>query len=215
MIEDRIVNKIIKAKCKEIFPKDVFQKGTSRIYYDDNGYYLTQIEFQPYSLRKGTFLNVGLSFLFHKEECLSYNFCYDKDIRIGRKFIEFKDEIQFERDIAEYVELANEYILKYREFRDIQYTKDYITNHLDDCNWNPYYKSMLCFLTDDIVQGQKYYQMFLEEPFFKTIIEKYDYPRTIEDLDKKYVWTMIKNQREFWHSKNAMKRMKNYPEWEW
>lgn len=214
MSEDNVINKIIKRKCKEIFPEDVFQKGASRVYYDDNGYYLTHIEFQPYSLKKGVFLNVGLSFLFNKEDSLTYNFSYDNDIRVGNKFIEFKDQLQFENDIVEYVELANKYILRYREFRDIQYAKDYIMNNLDDSNWNPYYKSMFCFLTDDIIQGQEYYQMFLAESFFKRIIEKYNYPKNLKALNKDYVLDMIKNQRHFWHSKPAMKKMKNCDEWE-
>lgn len=49
------VNKIIKRLCQEIFPRDVFQKGNSRVYLDDNGYYFTMIEFQPYSLKKEHF----------------------------------------------------------------------------------------------------------------------------------------------------------------
>lgn len=214
MADDKIINKIIKKKCKDIFPKDVFQKGTSRVYYDDNGYYLTQIEFQPYSLKRGAFLNVGLSFLCGKGESLSYDFSYDNEIRIGKKFIEFIDEAQFERDIVKYVELAKEYIFKYREFRDVQFAKDYMMDNLDDSNWNPYYKAMFCFLTDDIVQGQKYYQIFLDEPFFTRIIERDSYPNKVEDLNKEYVIDMIRNQRHYWHSKTAMKKMKNYPEWE-
>ena len=214
MADDKIINKIIKRKCKEIFPLDVFQKGTSRVYYDDNGYYLTHIEFQPYSLKRGTFLNVGLSFLFGKGENLLYDFSYDNEIRVGKEFIEFIDETQFERDIVKYVELANEYIHKYREFRDIQYAKEYMMNYLDDSNWNPYYKAMLCFLTANIVQGQKYYQIFLDDPFFERIIERDHYPKRIEDLSKEYVLDMIRKQRHYWHSKPAMKKMKNYPVWE-
>ena len=49
------INKIIKKLCKEIFPSDVFQKGNSRVYLDDNGYYFTVIEFQPYSIKKVLF----------------------------------------------------------------------------------------------------------------------------------------------------------------
>lgn len=214
MADDKIINKIIKRKCEEIFPKDVFQKGTSRVYFDDNGYYLTLIEFQPYSLKRGTFLNVGLSFLSHKNESLLYNFSYDNEIRVGKKFIEFIDEVQFEHDIVKYVDLAKDYILKYRKFRDIQYAKEYMVNHLDDSNWNPYYKAMFCFLTDDIVQGERYYQMFLDEPFFERIIEQDNYPKKVEDLSKECVLNMIKTQRHFWHSKTSMKKMKNYPEWE-
>lgn len=206
-----MINKIIKRKCKEIFPEDVFQKGKSRIYLDDNGYYLTLVEFQPYSLKKGVFLNVGLYFLFNKEENLSYNFSYGNEIRVGKKFIEFIDEIQFEHDVVDYIEQAKEYVLKYREFRDVQHAKEYMMNHLNNSNRNPYYKSMLCFLTDDILQGRKYYQRFLDDPFFKEIIEEYDYPNNAEALNKDYVLAIIKHQRCFWHSKLTLK---NYPEWE-
>lgn len=47
MSECNNTNKIIRKLCKEIFPSSVFQKGNSRVYFDDNGYYFTMIEFQP------------------------------------------------------------------------------------------------------------------------------------------------------------------------
>lgn len=145
---------------------------------------------------------------------LAYDFSYENEIRVGKKLIEFKDEIQFEKDIIEYVKLANEYILRYREFQNVRYAKDYIINNLDDSNWNPYIKSMLCFLTDEINQGRKYYEMFLNNSFFKDVIEEYNYPTNFEVIDKEYVLGMIKNQRHFLHEKSAMKKMKNYTEWE-
>lgn len=77
-------------------------------------------------MEKGVFLNVGLSFLFCKSDYLAYDFSYENEIRVGKKLIEFKNEIQSEKDIIEYVELANEYILKYREFQNVRYAKDYI-----------------------------------------------------------------------------------------
>lgn len=76
------------------------------------------IEFQPYSLQKGTFLNVGLSFLFSRSECLSFSYSYNNESRIGKKFIEYIDDKQFEKDVRKYVELANDYILKYRMFAE-------------------------------------------------------------------------------------------------
>ncbi|MDO5407946.1 MAG: hypothetical protein Q4F28_11580 [Eubacteriales bacterium] len=124
------------------------------------------------------------------------------------------DETQFENDIVNYIEIAKDYIFKYRKFRDILYAKEYMMNNLDDNNWNPYYKAMFCFLTDDIFPGQKYYQMFLDNSFFERIMKQDNYPEKVEDLNKEYVLDMIRNQRHYWHSKTAMKKMKNYPEWE-
>lgn len=206
--EDTNINKIIKKLCKETFPGDVFQKGNSRVYLDDNGYYFTMAEFQPYSLRKGTFLNVGLSFLFTKEDYLSFSYSYHHEARIGKKFIAYIDDEQFEKEVREYVSLANEYILKYRKFAEIDYAKRHIINELDDTNWNPYIKSMFYFLTDNRENGIKYYKMFLDDPFFKRIITEYQYPTDIEELNKEYVMNMIREQRKHWHSKSTMKKMK-------
>lgn len=208
MNQDNNINKIIKKLCKEIFPNDVFQKGNSRIYLDDNGYYFTMIEFQPYSLKKGTFLNVGLSFLFNKSDDLSFSYSFKNKSRVGKKFIEYKNDEQFEKDVRKYVELANKYILKYRKFIDINYAKKCILKGLNDNIWNPYIKSMFYFLTNEQEKGRKYYKMFLENPFFKDIIDKYNYPNDINVMNKDYVMNMIRDQRKFWHKNSSMKEMK-------
>lgn len=207
MNQDSNINKIIKKICKEVFPSEVFQKGNSRVYLDDNGYYFTMVEFQPYSLKKGAFLNAGLSFFFYKNNRLSFSYSYNSELRIGKKFIEYINDKQFEKDIRGYVLLANDYILRYRDFSDIDYAKEYIVNELDNNNWNPYIKSMFYFLTDDAENGKKYYQMFLNNPFFKRIIEEYNYPTCVEKLSKEYVLQMIKENRLLFHSKSSMKRM--------
>lgn len=66
-MEDKTIHsKIIKQVCKEILiPIGVFQKGTSRIYLDDNDYFFTVIEFQPSSWDRGTYLNIGITFLWY------------------------------------------------------------------------------------------------------------------------------------------------------
>lgn len=208
MNKDNNINKIIKKLCTEIFPEDVFQKGNSRIYLDDNGYYFTVIEFQPYSLKKGTFLNIGLSFFFNKNNYLTFSYSYKGKTRIRKKFIEYKNDEQFEKDIKKYVKLANKYLLKYREFKDINYAQKYIVNRLNDNNWNPYIKSMFYFLIDCEEKGRKYYQKFLDNAYFENIIDEYNYPKDINKINKNYIMDMISEQRKFWHSKEFMKKMK-------
>lgn len=205
------INKILNKLCKEIFPSDVFQKGNSRVYLDDNGYYFTMVEFQPYSLKKGTFLNVGISFLFKKDEILSFSYSYHDKCRVGKKFIEYKNDEQFEKDVRKYVELAKKYILKYRKFTDINYAKKYIVKKLYVC---PYVKSMFYFLTDEQEKGRKYYKMFLEDPFYKNRIDEDHYPNDLSMMNKDYVMNMISNQRKNWHSKSSMKKMKIIPDYE-
>lgn len=213
-LENNDINKIIKKLCKEILPQDVFQKSDTRVYYDDNGYYLTVVEFQPYSLEKGTFLNAGVSFLFDKSDYISYSYSYDDNIRIGRKFIKYINDSQFESEVRTYVELAGRYVLRYREFRDINHAKDYIVKTLNDYNWNKYIKAMFYFLTDDRENGAKYYNKFLNSHYFKRIIEQYDYPRDPHMIDRDYVLEMIKNKRRWLHGRKFMKKMKTFQEYE-
>lgn len=56
-------DQIIKQLCKDtLLPLGVFQKGTSRIYIDDNGYFFTVLEFQSSAHAQGTYLNIALHF---------------------------------------------------------------------------------------------------------------------------------------------------------
>lgn len=114
---------IIKKLCKEILiPAGIFQKGSSRVYIDDNGYFFTVIEFQPSGFSKGTFLNVGLCFLWNENDYMGWN---NPNSRVGRQFIEYQDNEQFERDVKPYVEKALELALFNRNLRDIEYAKEY------------------------------------------------------------------------------------------
>lgn len=205
MNQSNNINKIIKKLCREIFPTDVFQKGNSRVYLDDNGYYFTVIEFQPYSIKKGTFLNVGLNFSFEKGHVLRFLNLYG-DERVGRKFIEYINDEQFEKDVKKYVKLANKYILKYRRFADINYAKKYIAKKLGN-RWF-YKKSMLYFLTDDQENRRKYYKKFLDNPFYKTRIEEFNYPKDVSQINKDYIMNIISEERKLWHSEPSMKKMK-------
>lgn len=218
------VNKIIRKLCKEVFPGDVFQQGSSRVYLDDNGYYLTMAEFQPCTLGKGAMLNVGVSWLFVKMEYLPFSYAYDNQVRAGQRFIEYVDDAQFETDIREYVELAGDYILRYREFRDIGYTKEYMLKTLDDDGWHPYEKAMFCFLMNDEENGRRFYQKFIDEPYFRSkvigkhhlegVVEKYRYPTEAAIMNREYVLDMIRQKRELLHSKSSMKKMKRFEAYE-
>lgn len=110
-------DQIIKKLCKEILlPRGVFQKGSSRTYIDDNGWFLTIIEFQPSSWSKGTYLNIGLNFLWAQKDSFSFDFPLNPRIK---GFIPYKNDEQFERAIRPCVETALEQVMFYRALRDI------------------------------------------------------------------------------------------------
>ena len=106
-------NQIIKQVCKEILlPIGVFQKGTSRVYLDDNGYFFTVIEFQPSANGTGTYLNVGLHFLWNERDCLSYDF--PREFRIG-SLVVYENDAQFTRQVTCYAQKALRRVLYFRK----------------------------------------------------------------------------------------------------
>lgn len=73
-----VADKLIAKAAREVLkPLGLFQAGTSRIWIDDNGWFLTVVEFQPSSRSKGAYLNVSISFLWDQGkgflEVLPYN----------------------------------------------------------------------------------------------------------------------------------------------
>jgi hypothetical protein len=76
-------------------PLGLRQKGRSRLWIDDHGWWLVNVEFQPSSWRKGSYLNVGEQHLW----CERDYFIFERHERpaSGAAFIEFtNDETTFE-----------------------------------------------------------------------------------------------------------------------
>ena len=70
-------SKIINKTAKKIFGVyGIKQKGQSRIWLDDNGWFTTVIEFQPFRGRQGTTLNVGVNFNWYEKEYFSFDIGY-------------------------------------------------------------------------------------------------------------------------------------------
>lgn len=123
-MEDGPHKKIIKALCTEqLLPLGVFQKGTSRTYIDDNGWFFTVIEFQPSDWSKGTYLNVAMHFLWNEKQYISFDFA-DRFCRVG-EYIAYENDEQFTREVAKYVAEAVKWVKFYRKLCDPKAAKRY------------------------------------------------------------------------------------------
>lgn len=128
-------NQIIKKLCKDILlPIGVFQKGNSKIYIDDNGYFFTVIEFQPSAYAKGTHLNIALHFLWNEREYIAFDFPFDSRVK---NFIEYQNDEQFTREVTKYVQEAAEQVLFYRKLQDIETAKSYVKKWSRKYKGNP------------------------------------------------------------------------------
>jgi hypothetical protein len=105
-----IHSRIIAQAAKEtLSPLGVFQKGRSRTWIDDRGWWIVVIEFQPPSWSRGSYLNVGAMWLWHEKDYFSF----DVGSRVAR-FLRYLDERQFTPEAMKLAFLAREETLKLR-----------------------------------------------------------------------------------------------------
>jgi hypothetical protein len=94
----------------------MFQKGRSRIWLDDHGWWIGIVEFQPSGFSKGSYLNVSAMWLWHEGEEVdfSFDFSFPPSPRVG-EFISFESEEQFGAEATRLASVAREWVLKYRQ----------------------------------------------------------------------------------------------------
>lgn len=62
-------NKVIRAAAKSaLTPLGLKQQRNSRIWYDDRGWWALVVEFQPSGFQRGSYLNVGVVWMFYESE---------------------------------------------------------------------------------------------------------------------------------------------------
>ena len=206
-------SKIIRQVCKEILiPLGVFQKGTSRLYLDDNDYFFTVIEFQPSNWDKGTYLNIGLTFLWdcNQSDILYFKFSRQPASRYG-KFVEYRNDIHFRNEIIELVNIAKQEILLYRRLKDTNFAKDWIITYAKKFKEKKYERfgldiANICILNNDIKLAKLYFENYCKE---KNIVEQID-----SNISKECLISVIKANRQMWHSKSSMKKMPVSPKYD-
>lgn len=156
-------SKIINKTAKKIFGVyGIKQKGQSRIWLDDNGWFTTIIEFQPFRGRQGTTLNVGVNFNWYENEYFSFDIGYRQDV----DFVEYNgNDERFLGEVEKFCKIALNKILKYREwFKDLHNAKFHILNHTftSENIWGSYHKGMICGLTNEFDKRNDYFKKILK-----------------------------------------------------
>ncbi len=207
-LEDKnIHSKILRQVCREILiPIGVFQKGTSRVYLDDNDYFFTVIEFQPSSYNRGTYLNIGITHLW--DHCQTDTLGFGFPRRIAGRYAElvvYENEAQFRDEIIKLANLAKEEILFYRKLRDTEFAKSWMMAHAERYGEKKYARygldiANICTLDGDQELAKFYYENYHRERDTQAQMNE-------EELSKEYLFSNIRATRKMWHSKPAMKRM--------
>jgi hypothetical protein len=109
-------NRILAAAGKSYLkPLGLVQKGRSRVWIDDRGWWVGVVEFQPSAWSKGSYLNAGACWLWLQKDhfSLDYGVGYG-DVRLDTHR-EFKDAGDYEAAAAHQATLARDAVLKLRE----------------------------------------------------------------------------------------------------
>lgn len=174
-------NKIINAAAKRILaPEGLFRVGSSRTWIDDNGYFVIQVEFQPSSYDRGSYLNVGISFLWETSEGLNETLASNIGYRVNKVgYVSYRGtDAAYEKKMEDFAEVAMEKVREYRQFRDMDYAKRQMKSQLNNIPkgrgfWEVYELAMLCFLKRDFEEGKEYFNRFLPKRVVKDFLIKF------------------------------------------
>ncbi len=220
-MSDKTHDKIIKMAANEnLAPIGMFQKGQSRCWLDDNGWFLIQVEFQPSSWSKGAYLNVGISFLWDKTEALNETLSFDVGYR-EKEHVEFKgDEEEFYKEMVGMAVYARDKVILFRQYNDFDFCKQKLKEFADErnslwCNWD---MAMFCFLTKDNGNGKKYIRRIVENNNQETTGIDWIDKMTIkskellmaEDDLACFVLNTIHERRRNFSNKSSFKKLKNW-----
>lgn len=138
--------KIINAVAREVlYPLGVRQKGRSRFWYDDAGWYTTFIEFQPSGWSRGSYLNTGVHWLWYPKDHWSFDLV-DRDCG----FAEFENKDQFRDAILPMAESAATFVRETRaRFETLSGAFDYAKERSPPVDWYGLHLGILAALGGD------------------------------------------------------------------
>jgi hypothetical protein len=133
-------NKIVSNIAKEVLSPLGMKRQGKRLWYDDHGWFAIIAEFQPSAWDKGSFLNVGISFMFYEHHHWTFDHGYREE-----DFVSAKSEEQFAESIRMIAESASRSVRRYRDLAsDLSALRSEMSksiNHPDD--WGHYYAGIL------------------------------------------------------------------------
>ena len=149
-------NKIINAAARQALkPLGLKRKGSSRVWLGDLGWRVIQVEFQPSSWSKGSYLNVGIAWLLYEKSYLSFDVGY----RVDTPFIEYKSDDQFEPAVARMAERAASEVAKLQEtFESLPSTAKHFSNEELTGPWSHYYAGVIFGLSGMAAESHRCFQ---------------------------------------------------------
>jgi hypothetical protein len=115
-------SKLITAAARDVLrPLGLVQKGRSRTWLDDRTWCLTVVEFQPSSWSRGSYLNVGVHWLWNPTQYLRFDYGNRvMDLDGDGQYVGYESDEQFGPLALKLAEIAAEQVRGYRDrFPDV------------------------------------------------------------------------------------------------
>jgi hypothetical protein len=136
------------------------QKGRSRFWFDDHGWWAATVEFQPSSWSKGSYLNIGAMWFWHPAD----HWVFNEFDRVA-PFQEFRDDAQFGEVASQLAERAASQVIALREkFDSIESVARYLTQKPADGLWPSYQAAIAASLIGDAAAAKAYFQAVAAVP---------------------------------------------------
>lgn len=159
--QSKIMNRVAKEVLK---PIGVSQKGQSKTWYDDNGWWITVVEFQPSGWSKSTYLNIGVNWQWYPEKQISLDFGYRE-----AGYIHYESDEQFEPQARMFAETAKSKILEIRELLSTPHaTKQYIEytqRQKKSVLWGEFHQGMACAIAGDTDEAITLFHQVINDPY--------------------------------------------------
>lgn len=177
----------------------VRQKGRSRTWLDDNGWWLCIVEFQPSGFSRGSYLNVGCMWLWHETDFLSF----DEGHRV-ENFVPFINSDQFVMVAQEFAQRAADEVQRYRTlFATVSDVADYYIKRKPSAFWSSFHAGVACGLVGRVSASRRFFEQVLESS------EDLDWVKSaqaeaaalnavLDDIDtfRQRVWDQVNRTRE-------------------
>ena len=184
-------NKLIAEVAKQLLlPAGLKRVGKSRLYYDDHGWWCGFVEFQPSSWSKGSYLNVGVSWLLYERDHWAFNV---SDRIEG--FSSANDENEFKEAVLTKAKRAKEIIESYREkFSAALKAYEYYQNlQRPKTVWDNYYAAVIAGMSGELSAAKENFDSLLALP------KKYDWEKELHSRALE-LFQLLNHPKEFFEA---------------
>lgn len=146
-------NRVIDTEARNALkPLGLTQKGKSRVWLDDHGWWLIQVEFQPSAWSRGSYLNIGINWMLYEGSVGAFNV----GSRVDVPFVSATGNENFTEDARHLALRAKREVEKARaKFNTLGAAVSHYAHSENRSIWDTYFYGVLLGLAGDIAPSKE------------------------------------------------------------